>query len=443
MSMWASGFVLVDTSAHGQLHMLVLVYCKHEKRGAARLRRASHPAHGATCTRFLRHHFVGAVMDPVLMVVPFDDHMQERTTRQPKQAVHRGHTVASCAMWSSAGPQRAYGSVYSVFDRYERSCTVRLPLPATRQALHHTNSAALPTSARSTRLSRVHRGHAVFDTCNVVPPGRAYGLRVHLDRLERSCAAVRLPLPAPRQALHHTILHTIAASGQTDAFVKYWVSAGVGGFGISSQECVRSNFYVMVHKSFGSVNDVTEGISEITVRDEVVPVKPILLATAKTTNYVSNALLAMEAESRGGHYGIHIKDGYVLESSVMNVAIVTREGELCTPQFDNILRGCTAVRVLELATQLLSSQSHSDLKGVTVRPVAAAELRTATEVMLLGGSGVVPVVRLDGHDVGDGKVGPVAQTLIGLMRADMAGEGDGRLHLDDVPYAEYNSSSIV
>jgi len=33
----------------------------------------------------------------------------------------------------------------------------------------------------------VHRGHAVFDTCNVVA-GKAYGLEFHLDRLLRSMA---------------------------------------------------------------------------------------------------------------------------------------------------------------------------------------------------------------------------------------------------------------
>ena len=57
-----------------------------------------------------------------------------------------------------------------------------------------------------------HRGHAVFDTCNV-ERGRAYALEAHLDRLEASARRARLPLPAPRPELKRILLQLIAASG--------------------------------------------------------------------------------------------------------------------------------------------------------------------------------------------------------------------------------------
>ena len=44
------------------------------------------------------------------------------------------------------------------------------------------------------------------------------------------------------------------------------------------------------------------------------PLKPSLLATMKSTNYLLNALVAMEAESRGAHLGIQIDEhGFLAE----------------------------------------------------------------------------------------------------------------------------------
>eukprot|EP00618_Florenciella_parvula_P040345 CAMPEP_0119537022 /NCGR_PEP_ID=MMETSP1344-20130328/49783_1 /TAXON_ID=236787 /ORGANISM="Florenciella parvula, Strain CCMP2471" /LENGTH=43 /DNA_ID= /DNA_START= /DNA_END= /DNA_ORIENTATION= len=39
-----------------------------------------------------------------------------------------------------------------------------------------------------------------------------------------------------------------------------------------------------------------EGVAEVVVPTSSVPLKPQMLATAKTTNYLLNAMLSMEAE---------------------------------------------------------------------------------------------------------------------------------------------------
>ena len=45
-------------------------------------------------------------------------------------------------------------------------------------------------------------------------------------------------------------------------------------------------------------------------------------------------------------------DGYVAEGSVMNIGIVTREGELVVPPFEHALAGCTLKRLLYLLREV-------------------------------------------------------------------------------------------
>src|ERR1043166_2358469 len=76
----------------------------------------------------------------------------------------------------------------------------------------------------------VHRGHAVFDTATLTR-GMLYQLDPHLDRLIRSAEGARIPPPFARQRLRQIVLETAAASRQREASVRYWLSAGPGGYG--------------------------------------------------------------------------------------------------------------------------------------------------------------------------------------------------------------------
>lgn len=45
-------------------------------------------------------------------------------------------------------------------------------------------------------------------------------------------------------------------------------------------------------------------------------------------------------------------EGYVAEGSVMNIGIVTQEGELVVPPFEQALPGCTLQRLLHLVSEV-------------------------------------------------------------------------------------------
>src|SRR3989337_3407735 len=88
----------------------------------------------------------------------------------------------------------------------------------------------------------VHRGHGVFDTATLAN-GMLYQLDRHLERLLRSAEMARIPPPFGTEKLRQIILETAAASGRRDGSVRYWLSAGPGGFGPAPGECVWGSFF--------------------------------------------------------------------------------------------------------------------------------------------------------------------------------------------------------
>ena len=273
----------------------------------------------------------------------------------------------------------------------------------------------------------VHRGHAVFDTAAIVN-GMMYQLEAHLNRFERSASMARIPLPSPRSRLREIILETAGASGQREAAVRYWASVGPGGFGLAPGECVGSSFHVMIYAALKTPASVyTEGLKFIT---SSVPIKPPYFARCKSTNYLPNALVVMEAKDKGADNGIFIDaHGMIGESSNMNVAFVTQDRVLRHPTFDAILAGCTVTRMLELAKKLVD---NGQLKDIVVADVSIEEARQAAEMLLVGSSvHVAPITQWDGQPVGDGKPGPIAKALLDLIEMDMH---EGRDQLMPIPY---------
>jgi len=275
----------------------------------------------------------------------------------------------------------------------------------------------------------VHRGHSVFDTATLTG-GMLYQLDPHLDRLLRSAELARVPLPFPREELRQIILDTAAASRQREGSVRYWLSAGPGGFGLGPAECVGSSFYVIVfNQELYPASYYTDGVKVITSN---IPIKPPLFARIKSTNYLPNVLVVLEAKDRSADNGIFIDQrGMVAESSNMNVAFVTKDRVFRHPVFDAILSGITIQRVLQFAERLVQ---QGDLKEIRLADVSVSEGREAAEMMLIGSSiKIAPVVEWDGRPIGDGKSGPIAKKLLQLWEEDVRSAAD---QLVRVPYPE-------
>ena len=267
----------------------------------------------------------------------------------------------------------------------------------------------------------VHRGHGVFDTCSLVN-GRLYRLGIHIDRLLASAKGARLRVPWSRDDLIQMVADTAAASGARNGIVRYWLTAGPGGFSFMPAECEEPCFYCVVLDPMGfgdaGFDPMRDGFREATVRET--PMKPPLLAQIKSNNYLLNVLTHLEAADGGGTFGIIVDDdGYIAEACVLNVASVSHDGIFVTPPFEGILHGTTMRRLLDLARGPLTDDGL--LTGVEQRPLRADEARAGAELIMSGGdTHVFPVVELDGAPIGTGKVGPVATRLHNLITTETA-----------------------
>jgi len=275
----------------------------------------------------------------------------------------------------------------------------------------------------------VHRGHSVFDTATLTH-GMLYQFDPHLDRFLRSAELARIPLPFPRENLRQIILDTAAASGHREGSVRYWLSAGPGGYGLGTAECIGSSFYVIVFKQEAYPESYySEGIKVVTSQ---IPIKPPLFARIKSTNYLPNVLVVLEAKDRGADNGVFIDQrGMVAESSNMNVAFVTKDRVFRHPPFDAILSGITIQRVLQFAERLVQ---QGELKEIRIADISVGEGHQAAEMMLIGSSiKVAPVVQWDGQNIGDGKPGRITKKLLVMWNEDARSALD---QLVPVPYLD-------
>ena len=273
----------------------------------------------------------------------------------------------------------------------------------------------------------VHRGHGIFDTAGIVN-GKIYDLDAHLDRFVRSAERSNLALYGSREQMRDIIITTTALSGRRDGSIRYWLSSGPGSLELSPAAGAEPGFFVMIFAGLAYPERwSTDGLKVMTT---TLPIKPPLYAITKSTNYLPNVLMQMEAKQAGLDNGVFLDpSGNVGESSNMNVAFVTADGVFRHPRFDQILSGCTSLRLLELAPALVKS---GVIAGVEVCDIPVAQARAAREMVLIGSSiKVASIVEWDGAKIGDGRPGAVAKALLALLEADMR---SGRDRLIDVPY---------
>jgi D-alanine transaminase len=260
------------------------------------------------------------------------------------------------------------------------------------------------------RDAKVHvedRGYqfadGVYEVCEV-RGGKLIDERRHLERLKRSLDEVRIRMPASTRALG-IILREVVARNRLDYGIVYLqITRGVARRDHAfPPRDLRPSLVVTARALNRSRNQTLAegGIAVVTVPDNRWSRVDI-----KTIGLLPNVLARQDAIERGARDAWFIdKDGMVTEASSANVWIVTAAGGLVTRHADHaILRGITRTVLFEAIKA----------KGLAVeeRPFTLEEAFAAREAFITSTSQIVlPVVRIDGRTIGDGKPGPVALAL--------------------------------
>jgi branched-chain amino acid aminotransferase len=134
---------------------------------------------------------------------------------------------------------------------------------------------------------------------------------------------------------------------------------------------------------------------------------------AKTGSHLGQVLALGRATAQGAHEALMVDgQGNVTEGVSSNLfAVIT--GSVVTPPLGTVLEGVTRRRALALARK-------AKLR-VEERPLTASEVRGATELFLTSTAReILPVTRVDGAPIGDGRVGPIARRLLADFRGEIA-----------------------
>ncbi|MBI5113828.1 MAG: D-amino-acid transaminase [Rhodovulum sp.] len=243
----------------------------------------------------------------------------------------------------------------------------------------------------------------VYEVCEV-RDGRLVDQRRHTERLLRSLAELRIPLPLPLAALDVVLHETVRRNRVTDGLVYVQVTRGVArrdhGFPPAG---TRPSLVVSARRTDREQNErlAAAGVAVVTLAET-----RWARVDIKSISLLPNVLAKQAAREQGAREAWFVdRDGYVTEGASSNAWIVTGAGAVVTrPAGPDILRGISR----EVVKDALAAE------GLTFeeRPFTVAEALQAREAFLTAASQIVmPVVRIDGRPIGGGRPGPVAAAL--------------------------------
>jgi branched-chain amino acid aminotransferase len=257
-------------------------------------------------------------------------------------------------------------------------------------------------------------GDSVYETLRTYG-GRPFHLGRHLARLRASANRVGIALPLADADLAERLDALLVRSGPGERYIRVIVSRGVGDVSYHFER-IAGPTVVMITKPFAPMPAALydDGIDVVVTRvrrnhpDTVDP-------AIKSGNLLNNILAVREAQARGAFEPILLNlEGNVAEGASSNVFVVSG-GALVTPPLEaGILAGVTRALVLEIArAQGLVAREE------TVTPAAFSGADEAFITSTL--KELVPIRRIDGAPVGDGRPGPVTLQLLRAFRAQAAG----------------------
>ena len=273
-------------------------------------------------------------------------------------------------------------------------------------SLVYLNGAFLPPE--QAQVSAFDRGFVFADGVYEVIPaygGRLFRFPQHLARLDNSLRSIRLANPLSAAEWRSVCARLIEANDGGDLSIYLQVTRGPAprdhAFPAHAQPTVFAYAQPLKYPDAGQL---AKGVAAITVPDirwQRCDIKAIAL--------LANVLLRQQATEAGAAEAILIRDGIMTEGSASNIFLVLNGVLVTPPKGPFILPGVTRDLVVELA--------HAHGVACEEREIRESALAEAAELMLSSSTKeLLPITRLDGRTVGNGKPGPVHARLVALYQ---------------------------
>ena len=237
---------------------------------------------------------------------------------------------------------------------------------------------------------------------------RVFKLNEHIDRLFESAQSIMLKISLTKEQLIKAVIATLRANKLDNAYIRLVVTRGVGDLGLDPRKCNQGPTVIIIADKIALYPQefYRLGLAIVTV-PTVRNLPEALNPQIKSLNYLNNILAKIEAANAGCDEAIMLDSlGYVAECTGDNIFVV-KNGHLYTPpQCMGTLRGITRDSILEIARKhKIPAHEHV---------ITRHEVYISDECFLTGTAAeVIPVVKVDGRIIGQGKPGKIT---LGLMK---------------------------
>ncbi|MBI1177428.1 branched-chain-amino-acid transaminase [bacterium] len=236
--------------------------------------------------------------------------------------------------------------------------------------------------------------------------GRVFKLKEHIDRLYNSAKALLLTIPMTPVEMTRAVVETCRRNKLRDCYIRLIVTRGPGSLGLNPNRCKNPQVIIIADKiQLYPPSMYQKGLDIVTVpttRNLINAVNPAI----KSLNYLNNILAKIEANIAGVEEAIMLNaQGFVAECTGDNVFIVKGDELLTPPLTAGALYGITRGTVMQIGEQVGLRVRETDLTRY--------DLFVADECFLTGtGAELIPVVKIDGRVIGNGKPGKLTKELV-------------------------------
>ncbi|MBP7843950.1 MAG: aminotransferase class IV [Proteobacteria bacterium] len=268
----------------------------------------------------------------------------------------------------------------------------------------------------------VHRGDGIFEAfCS--HNKAIYDIDAHLDRLEFSAKSIELSLPWSRQTLKDICCEVGSASQIEDITFRLYVSRGPGSFTPNPYDSDGPQLYIVatVFKKYPQAlyeNGVKVGISSHKAK-----ARPH--CQVKSCNYLVNVLMTKETVDRKLNFLVCLdSENYVAEGPTENIALLTKNGEFIAPKFENMLKGTSLLRIMDLAEK---NKKQLGITNVRNDNLSAKDFENAAEVFIIGTTmGILPVSEFNSIKLKSNHLDSCAHRLKELLENDFSTNSERR-----------------
>lgn len=242
----------------------------------------------------------------------------------------------------------------------------------------------------------------VYEVTSVLG-GKLIDFEGHAKRLERSLGELQMDVPISSDDLLEVHRQLVERNGIEDGLVYLQITRGAADRDFAfPAEGTPATIVLFTQSKPGLANSpaAKTGMKVISIADERWGRRDI-----KTVQLLYPSLGKMMAKAAGADDAWMVEDGMVTEGTSNNAYIVTKAGTIVTRHLSNdILHGITRAAVLRFAEE---AQIKVEERAFTIE-----EAQDAAEAFITSASAfVMPVVEIDGTEIGGGTPGPIATRL--------------------------------